>query len=159
MFGFGKKKQAIDVFAPVTGTVIPLSEVPDPAFAGGSMGYGFAVQPTSSTVTSPVAGEIIMLFPTAHAFAVRTPGGAEVLVHIGVDTVTLKGEGFRALAAQGDVVEAGAPVVGFDLNIANDERVKSTDVLVVVTNGRFYTPSEVQVGSTTNTPVLTLTKN
>lgn len=131
MFGF---KKASQVVAPVEGTIIPLSEVPDPVFAQGMLGEGFAVETAGDIVRSPVDGEIIVLFPTAHAFAVRTPKGEEVLVHIGVDTVSLKGEGFHALAAQGDQVKAGTPVVQLTDLEALAEKVPSLVTIVVSTD-------------------------
>ena len=91
---FKKHNAPSAVFAPVEGEIIELSSVPDPVFSGGMMGQGFAVQPTSGEFGSPVEGEIIMVARTLHAFGVRTDEGAEVLVHIGIDTVQLKGEGF-----------------------------------------------------------------
>lgn len=158
MFGF-KKKQPTAIFAPVAGEVYELKDVPDPVFAGGTMGEGFAVIPTNGEVTSPVSGELFMLFPTAHAFAVRTPSGAEVLVHVGVDTVSLQGTGFEALRSQGDTVRAGDPVVRYDLGIAEDPRVISADVLVVVTKSNGLTLSQLRTGTADpqdGTAVLTL---
>lgn len=139
MFGFGrKKKNSTPLVAPVSGELKDLSMVDDPVFSKGTMGKGFAVAPSTNTVVSPVSGDLMMVFPTGHAFAVKTEDGAEVLVHIGIDTVELKGEGFTSLKAQGDSVSAGEPVVEFDWSISDNPQVKAMDVLVVVTNSKDF---------------------
>jgi len=107
--------QSLVVLAPIAGTVIPLAEVPDPVFAGQMVGSGAAVEPPAGEmfdVVSPVAGKVIKLLP--HAFVVVESSGRGVLTHVGIDTVKLKGEGFKLLIAQGDVIDAGAPVMRVD---------------------------------------------
>lgn len=127
----------VGLAAPVAGEVIPLLEVPDKMFSAGTMGQGFAVLPTDGTVTSPVAGEIAMIFPTKHAFAVTTPDGVQVMVHIGLETVGLKGEGFEVLAAKGDHVEAGDPVIRADLDSIRP-KVPSLVTPVIVMNSKDF---------------------
>ncbi len=99
------------VGSPVSGRVVALSDVPDPVFAGSKVGPGVAVDPVpgSGTAVSPVAGKLVKLHP--HAFVVVATDGRGVLVHLGIDTVQLKGEGFELLTSEGDAVEAGGPVV------------------------------------------------
>jgi sugar PTS system EIIA component len=107
--------QSLVVLAPIAGTVVPLAEVPDPVFAGQMVGSGAAVEPPAGEmfdVVSPVAGKVIKLLP--HAFVVVEESGRGVLTHVGIDTVKLKGEGFKLLIAQGDTVDAGAPVMRVD---------------------------------------------
>ncbi|MCU1567752.1 MAG: glucose transporter subunit [Pseudarthrobacter sp.] len=107
--------QSLVVLAPIAGTVVPLAEVPDPVFAGQMVGSGAAVEPPAGEmfdVVSPVAGKVIKLLP--HAFVVVESSGRGVLTHVGIDTVKLKGEGFKLLIAQGDIVGAGAPVMRVD---------------------------------------------
>ena len=107
--------QSLVVLAPIAGTVVPLAEVPDPVFAGQMVGSGAAVEPPAGEmfdVVSPVAGKVIKLL--LHAFVVVESSGRGVLTHVGIDTVKLKGEGFKLLIAQGDTVEAGAPVMRVD---------------------------------------------
>ncbi|HSU46177.1 MAG TPA: PTS glucose transporter subunit IIA [Arthrobacter sp.] len=107
--------QSFVVLAPIAGTVVPLAEVPDPVFAGQMVGSGAAVEPPAGEmfdVVSPVAGKVIKLLP--HAFVVVGPSGRGVLTHVGIDTVKLKGEGFKLLIAQGDTVDAGTPVMRVD---------------------------------------------
>ena len=104
----------LQVLAPVPGLVIPMGDVPDPVFAGSLVGPGAAVDPsrTPQRVIAPVGGRIAKLHP--HAFVVVTGDGRGVLVHLGIDTVQLKGVGFRLIAAEGDEVEAGTPIVEWD---------------------------------------------
>jgi PTS system N-acetylglucosamine-specific IIC component len=94
---------------------VPLEEVPDATFAKGLVGPGLAIDPPRGTVdaVAPVSGTIAKLWP--HAYAIRTPSGAGVLVHLGLDTVTLEGQGFTAYATEGDEVEVGQRVIGYDV--------------------------------------------
>ena len=143
MLGFGKKKDtAIKLKAPVSGTVIPLEDVPDPAFAGAMVGDGAAVEPTSDVVLAPCDATVAVLFSTGHAIALETPQGLELLIHIGIETVNMKGEGFEKLVAQGDTVKAGTPLIRFDkaaiaaagnptvtpVLITNTEKIKSMKI-------------------------------
>ena len=103
------------VLAPVPGRALPLSEVPDPVFSQGMVGHGAAVDPPRQVVDAiaPVSGKILKLLP--HAYVIMTPDNVGVLVHLGLDTVQLNGEGFTAHVAQGDTVEAGQPVITYDV--------------------------------------------
>lgn len=103
------------VFAPVEGRALALSDVPDPVFAGGMVGYGAAIEPPHEVIyaVAPVSGKILKLLP--HAYVIMTADGVGVLVHLGLDTVTLNGAGFTAQVAQGDTVEAGQPVIIYDV--------------------------------------------
>jgi len=101
--------------APLTGTVVPLAEVPDATFAGGVIGQGVAIRPTEGLLASPFDGEVVSVFGTKHAIGVRSDDGVEVLLHIGIDTVQLNGEHFTAHVAQGDRVAAGQSLVSFDV--------------------------------------------
>lgn len=107
----------VELRAPFEGTVVPLSEVPDESFAQGMVGEGFAVIPTeidAFDVYAPVDGTITMVFKTGHAFGMRTEEGLDLLIHIGIDTVELKGEGFTKLVDKGDVVRAGTPIIAVE---------------------------------------------
>lgn len=108
---FGKKKEK--VISPLKGEVIPLEKVKDPVFSQGLMGKGCAIIPTKDVkdVCAPIDGTIIVLPETCHAFGIRTNKGIEYLVHIGIDTVNLHGEGFQAHKKEGDVVKAGEVVI------------------------------------------------
>ena len=100
--------------AAATGNAIPLSEVPDQVFAQKLAGDGMAIMITGDTVVAPADGELSLVFKTKHAFAMTLENGLEILVHIGVDTVSLNGEGFEQLAEQGTKVKAGTPIIKID---------------------------------------------
>ncbi|MEK5037757.1 PTS sugar transporter subunit IIA [Sporosarcina sp. FSL K6-3457] len=138
MFGklFGKKVQSKEqvVMAPLSGTLRQLEEVPDPVFAGKMVGEGIAIEPSEGIVVAPFDGEIVQLFPTKHAIGLRNASGLEVLIHIGLDTVSLQGEGFEAFVKQGDQVKMGDKLITFDMAIIND-KASSTITPVVLTNG------------------------
>jgi glucose-specific phosphotransferase system IIA component len=107
--------ESLTVLAPISGAVVPLSDVPDPVFAGQMVGSGAAVEPPAGEafdVVSPVAGKVVKLLP--HAFVVVGQSGRGVLTHVGIDTVKLKGEGFKLLVAQGDAVDAGEAIMHVD---------------------------------------------
>lgn len=105
--------------SPVTGEVVPLEQVPDEAFASKAVGDGVAVKPTGKTVVSPAAGTIVKIFNTNHAFCLETEKGAEIVVHMGIDTVALNGQGFTRLVEEGADVVAGQPVLEMDLDYLN----------------------------------------
>lgn len=115
MFNFFKKDKTVSISAPMTGKVIAIEEVPDEVFAQKMVGDGLAIDPTEGIVVAPVDGEISQLFPTEHAIVVKTKENIEILIHVGMDTVNLKGEGFKALISKGDKVSKGDPLLEFDL--------------------------------------------
>ena len=100
--------------AVANGDLIPLSEVPDPVFAGKMAGDGAAIMVTGDIVVAPADGELTLVFQTKHAFALKLSNGLELLVHIGVDTVSLNGEGFQQLVEAGKTVKAGTPIIKID---------------------------------------------
>lgn len=113
----GLKNDVIDeTFAsPLTGEMKNITEVPDQVFSGKMMGDGFAILPSNGTVVSPVNGKILNVFPTKHAIGIQSDGGKEILIHFGIDTVNLKGEGFEAFVQEGDIVEQGQKLLEVDL--------------------------------------------
>ena len=121
--------------APMTGTMLPLTEIEDKVFSSGAMGQGFAIDPADGLVLAPCNAEVMMVFPTKHAIGLKTQRGEEVLIHLGMDTVELNGEGFTMLVKQGDLVTAGDPMVRMDLD-AIRKAGKSTVSPVVVTSGQ-----------------------
>lgn len=127
--------------SPVAGTLLPLSQVPDPVFSGGLVGPGFAVDPADGTICAPVAGTVVTLPDSLHAVGIRTDEGAEVLVHVGVDSVTLKGEGFTALVTEGARVTAGQEILQVDLDLLR-ARIPSVITPVVVTDAAGLTLGE-----------------
>ncbi|WP_102691224.1 N-acetylglucosamine-specific PTS transporter subunit IIBC [Rummeliibacillus pycnus] len=120
--GFEKKVDLDTTFhvedfeMPVTGEIIPLAEVPDQAFASGVMGPGFGIIPKDNTIKSPIDGKVMMIFPTKHAIGLVTDTGIEVLIHVGLDTVKLDGEGFELLVAHDQLIKRGDPLLKVDLN-------------------------------------------
>ncbi|MBS0968396.1 PTS N-acetyl glucosamine transporter subunit IIABC [Chimaeribacter arupi] len=127
-------KAVVDsLVSPITGEVVMLSDVPDEAFASGAVGDGVAIRPTGSTVVSPAAGTVVKIFNTNHAFCLETASGAEIVVHMGIDTVVLGGKGFTRLVEEGAVVTAGQPVLELDLAYLN-ANARSMISPVVVSN-------------------------
>ncbi|GAB2022550.1 N-acetylglucosamine-specific PTS transporter subunit IIBC [Pseudolactococcus yaeyamensis] len=124
----------IDVYSPTQGTVIPMNQVADAVFSTKIMGDGYAIQPTENTIYTPVAGKISSIFPTQHALGIMTPTGLEVLLHMGVDTVVLKGKPFTMKVKAGQEVKAGDEIAIMDL-AAVKAAGKGTDIIVAFTNG------------------------
>ncbi|CQR47283.1 Glucose-specific phosphotransferase enzyme IIA component [Paraliobacillus sp. PM-2] len=133
---FGKKEETANkeiVLAPATGELVSLEEVPDPTFSEKMMGDGIAIKPTDGTFVAPVSGEVVNLFPTKHAVGILSEAGVEYLLHIGLETVTLEGEGFEAHVKQGDKVQAGDKLITVDLDFIA-EKAASTITPLVITN-------------------------
>ena len=107
--------------SPMTGTVIPLSEVPDEAFAGKMMGDGAAVIPDDEYVYAPADGTVTFVFPTKHAIGFQTDGGHEMLIHVGIDTVSLSGDSFEAFVHDGDHVRTGDKLLKADIQKIKDK--------------------------------------
>ncbi|MFC4077569.1 PTS sugar transporter subunit IIA [Salinithrix halophila] len=128
-----KKNKELTLTAPMSGKGVPIADVPDPVFSGKMMGDGMAVDPSEGILTSPVDGEVVQLFHTAHAIGIRTKEGVELLLHIGLETVSMEGEGFTARVAVGDKVKTGQPLIEFDLEKVR-EIAASTVTPVVITN-------------------------
>lgn len=122
-----------DIFAPMKGEVVPITEVPDQVFSEKMMGDGFAIKPKDGLVVSPVNGTIINAFPTKHALGIKSEGGREILIHVGLDTVNLKGEGFELFVDEGDEVKVGQTLLKVDLDYIG-KHAKSTITPVVFTN-------------------------
>ncbi|MGG0461125.1 PTS sugar transporter subunit IIA [Priestia aryabhattai] len=133
LFGNKTKLKETTVLAPLSGNILPIGEVPDPVFAQKMMGDGFAIEPSEGQVVSPVAGEVVQLFHTKHAVGLKTEAGTEVLIHIGLETVAMEGEGFEAHVTQGDKVSVGTPLITFDLALIQ-EKAKSIITPIVITN-------------------------
>ena len=141
---FKRSPQKSDVVfqSPLNGRFLPLSEVPDETFSQKILGDGFAVDPSDGLVVSPVDGEVIQLFRTKHALGIKSAEGLEILIHVGVDTVKLNGEGFTALVAVGQKVKAGDKLLQFDLAIIK-AKAKSAITPVVITNMELIEKLEI----------------
>jgi len=131
----GIKNEVVDetFVAPLTGEIKEITEVPDQVFSGKMMGDGFAILPTNGTVVSPVNGKILNVFPTKHAIGIQSDGGKEILIHFGIDTVNLKGEGFEAFVQEGDIVEQGQKLLEVNLDFVR-ENAPSVITPIVFTN-------------------------
>ncbi|QHB33429.1 PTS N-acetyl glucosamine transporter subunit IIABC [Yersinia canariae] len=140
------KTASLVLVSPITGDVVALEEVPDEAFASKAVGEGIAIRPTDKTVVSPANGTIVKIFNTDHAFCLETETGAEIVVHIGIDTVKLNGQGFARLVEEGATVVAGQPVLELDLAYLN-ANARSMISPVVVSNIDDYAGISVLAGS------------
>ncbi|OWY39133.1 phosphoenolpyruvate--protein phosphotransferase [Xenophilus sp. AP218F] len=130
----GTTAPRLDILAPLSGWLVSLESVPDPVFAGKMVGDGISLDPTTNTLLAPVAGTVSNLHSANHALTITSAEGVEVMVHVGIDTVMLKGKGFRPLVGQGDKVAAGQPVIEFDLDhVACNAASLLTQI--IVTNG------------------------
>ncbi len=130
-------KTGLSVNAPVDGTVKNVAESSDKAFASESLGKGVIILPESEDVLSPVSGIVKMVFPTKHAIGLQSVNGAEVLIHVGIDTVNLQGKGFETCVSQGDQVKVGDKLLHFDRAVLK-EAGYSDEVIMVVTNSNDY---------------------
>lgn len=127
------KKDAIDgVLAPVSGTLLSIEKVPDRVFSTKMMGDGFAVQPDSNKIVAPVSGTIVSLPESLHAFGIETPDNKQILVHIGLETVRLKGKGFHALKKEGAKVHAGEVVLIYDTSVMEEEQMNMITMVVFI---------------------------
>ncbi|CFQ41251.1 PTS system N-acetylglucosamine-specific transporter subunit IIABC [Yersinia frederiksenii] len=139
------KTASLVLVSPITGDVVALDQVPDEAFASKAVGEGVAIRPTDKTVVSPANGTIVKIFNTDHAFCLETETGAEIVVHIGIDTVKLNGQGFARLVEEGATVVAGQPVLELDLAYLN-ANARSMISPVVVSNIDDYAGISVLAG-------------
>ena len=154
---FGGKKEPEKVLSPVAGKAVSLSEVSDPVFSQEVLGKGIAVIPSDGNFLAPISGEVIVMFDTGHAVSIRGDNGAEIIVHIGLDTVQLKGQHFTIHAKRGDRVQAGDLLITADL-----EKIRAagydviTPVIICNTpdfpNLVCHTGNEVKAGD----PIITL---
>lgn len=152
------ERKTATLAAPLAGTIVNLSDVPDPLFASKSMGDGFAIEPSDNKVVAPADGTIVMVAHTGHAFGIRTHDGVDLLVHMGIDTVELKGTPFDLDIKVGDAVTAGQSVGTMDLDVVR-KAGKDTTTMVILTNldeaGASFTTADgkVELGA----PAATLT--
>ena len=130
---FGKKEKVIDIVAPMTGKIVKIENVPDQVFNQKMIGDGLAIEPTEGTVVAPFDGEVVQLFPTKHAIGIRDKNGIEVLIHIGMETVALNGDGFESYVKQGDQVKLGQKLIAFNIGWIKD-KAESLISPVVITN-------------------------
>ncbi|MFT4050702.1 MAG: glucose PTS transporter subunit IIA [Microbacterium sp.] len=140
----------LQIASPLDGTAVALDAVPDPVFAGGVMGPGVAIEPTGDTVYAPGAGVVAAAQPTGHAFGLELDNGAEILIHVGIDTVNLKGEGFEVKVAAGDRVEVGTPLVTFDRSVIEKAGYPLITPVIVLNGDMFDTVDPAALGPVTH---------
>lgn len=121
----------------MTGKVVPLADVPDEVFASGALGNGIAVEPTEGVVYAPTNAEVTLVFPTGHAIGLRTENGVELLIHIGMDTVSLNGKGFDNFVEVGDRVEAGQKLSSFDMDLIRRAGLPITTPIIVANTADY----------------------
>lgn len=149
MLGF--KKKEVKIYSPVKGKVVNLEEVPDSMFSSKMLGDGVAMEIEGDVICAPQAGVIKVLFETKHAFVIETKEGVEILVHIGLDTVDLKGEGFQAIASIEDKVKAGDPIVRVDRELIKSKGVNLITMIIITNVEKFKTINIVGSGDSTIT--------
>lgn len=160
MFGFFSKFKGIELCSPMTGEAIDLSKVPDPVFSEKMVGDGIAIIPTEKVVVAPCDGKVVQIFPTNHAIGIESTSGLDLLIHIGIDTVDLKGEGFKRLVEEGDTVKQGDPILEVDIERVKELGKPLTSPFVITNTDEVEfknrTTGKVEAGKTS---VMTLKKN
>jgi multiphosphoryl transfer protein len=139
----------LTLVSPLRGWCAPLDETPDAVFAQRLLGDGVAIDPTEGVLHAPCDGEVISVAAAGHAIALRAANGAEILLHVGIDTVALAGEGFKVLVSTGAQVRSGEPLLNFDLD-ALAQRAKSLITPIVITNGERFSIANARSGQTVN---------
>ena len=132
-----KEGQTIEICSPLSGQAVELKDVPDEVFASGVAGQGIAIKPSAGEVKAPCDGVISVLFPSKHAIGIAAEDGTERLIHIGLNTVMLDGEGFEAFVEQGDKITKGQVLLKFDMDFI-EKQGYSLISPVLVTNGDDY---------------------
>lgn len=148
MFGFFKKNKrnsSLSFVAPVTGKTIDLSDIPDPVFAQKMAGDGLGIDSTGDVIVAPCDGDLTLVFKTKHAFAMTLENDIEILVHIGIETVSLNGEGFEQLVEQGTTVKAGTPIIKIDREFIKSKGL-SLVTPVLITNPDITKSIDTKIG-------------
>ncbi|EWH23056.1 PTS sugar transporter subunit IIA [Bacillus haynesii] len=133
IFKSKKKIKEEEIFSPLTGQLVPLEQVPDPVFSEKMMGDGIAVIPEEGMLVSPVEGEVVQVFHTKHAIGIKSVSGLDILLHVGLETVELNGEGFNVFIKEGQTVKVGDPLLNFDISFLRNEN-KEIITPIVITN-------------------------
>lgn len=134
---FGKATD--DLYAPMAGKAVAVTQVPDPTFAEGMLGNGIAIEPTEGKVYAPCDATVDMMFPTGHAVSLVADCGAEILIHVGLETVSLEGKPFTIHAANGDKVKKGQLLIEVDLKAVEAAGLKTITPMVVCNTDNYPT--------------------
>lgn len=150
--------EAVDLLTPTSGTVVALSTLPDEVFASGAMGKGFGIKANhdKTTIYAPENAEVMTLAPTRHAIGLKLASGVELLIHVGIDTLELNGQGFEALVKQGDLVKRGEALLHVDMPVIREAGYDET-VIVIVTNTQDFSMIELPEQTQVNTTDIALT--
>lgn len=134
LFGSKENKSVeVEIYAPISGEIVNIEDVPDVVFSEKIVGDGVAIRPIGNKIVAPVDGVIGKIFETNHAFSMESKEGVELFVHFGIDTVELKGEGFTRIAQEGQSVKRGDTVIEFDLSLL-ESKAKSVLTPIVISN-------------------------
>ncbi|CAL4318214.1 PTS system glucose-specific EIIA component [Buchnera aphidicola (Pterocallis alni)] len=135
LYNFFKKtpQQKTNIIAPISGTIVTLDSVPDKVFSERIVGDGIAIQPNGKRIVAPITGKIGIIFKTMHAFSIMTKDGIELFVHFGIDTVLLKGKGFKQIAQDNQNITMGETIIEYDLKFLQ-KYAKSTITPIVISN-------------------------
>lgn len=173
LFGFSKQQLENDettnatvvdqdgqesIISPVSGTIIPLNNVKDEVFASEAMGQGIAIVPTSNIIKAPVSGTVSAVYPTGHAIGIISENGAEVLIHIGIDTVELNGQHFKTLVKQNQKIVVGEPLVEFDREALRSAGYDNTVMLIITNTAAYQIEDTEETMATDSNWVLKLTQ-
>ncbi|OOF38681.1 MULTISPECIES: PTS glucose transporter subunit IIA [Rodentibacter] len=160
LFGSKENKSVeVDIYAPLSGEIVNIEDVPDVVFSEKIVGDGIAIRPKGNKIVAPVDGVIGKIFETNHAFSMESKEGVELFVHFGIDTVELKGEGFTRIAQEGQSVKRGDTIIEFDLELL-EAKAKSVLTPVVISNMDEISNIEKKTGEVVagESVVLTLKK-
>ncbi|MBR6595574.1 MAG: PTS glucose transporter subunit IIA [Oscillospiraceae bacterium] len=149
---FGKKTDKF--YAPMAGKAVPINEVPDPTFAEGMLGNGIAIQPTEGKVYAPCDATVDMMFTTGHAVSLVADCGAEILIHVGLETVSLEGKPFKVLAANGDKVKKGQLLIEVDLEAVKAAGLPTITPMLICNTDDYPTFNTIVGKDVTNDDVV-----
>ncbi|GMA08677.1 PTS glucose transporter subunit IIA [Tetragenococcus halophilus subsp. flandriensis] len=147
MFKIFKKNKNVDLYAPVSGELIALESVSDQVFSSKMMGEGVAFEITEDFIYAPCDGTISLLPETLHAFGLTAKNDAEILIHIGLDSVNLNGEGFTKLVSQGDQVKKGTAIIQVDRQLLQEKNIVTTTPMVITNSDAYQNFKQVEQNS------------
>ena len=154
---FGKNEETLNpnhLYAPMAGTAVPVTEVPDPTFAEGMLGDGIAILPADGKVCAPCDATVDMMFTTGHAVSLTTESGAEILIHVGLETVSLEGKPFKVKVASGDKVKKGQVLMEADLDAIKAAGLNTITPMLVCNSSDFSTFNKTTGKDVTNADVV-----
>lgn len=153
---FRKKVNELEIFKCAQGDIVPIENVPDSVFADKLLGDGIAINPSNGEIISPIDGQIVMIQDSLHAIGIQSEDGIEILIHVGLDTVELKGEGFVKKVNINDRVNKGQPIVCFDKEMIEEKGYNTITMMIVVNDERI---SKLEKGDQLDKPLIKVDKN